>query len=245
MQCGCRGRFGEPEGSRGRARPGWVASRRSLAVSVCFRCRYFLFVYYRCLFIFAFCLFSVYRAWRFPTATASRHTDNVEFQGFDSVRFLILRGGIPRSVRASPKLQNQRSLVCGFLVWTGRNLAAHRVYLRCVADSTRWAKEQPNRTTSDVYNYRLRSCLTACRKGLGFSLPLCRKDAKSSSPLPLTGPYSLEGNTLAKRLAASRGYKHSCTIVAHPVRILAESNKQDERQSCNTTAAAGLQPVPY
>ena len=47
--------------------------------------------------------------------------------------------------------------------------------------------------------------------GIHVVLTACRKEAKYSCPLLLTGPYHLEGTTLAKRLAASRNHKHSCT----------------------------------
>ena len=38
---------------------------------------------------------------------------NPNFRGFDSSRFLILRGGIPRSMGNFPVIWNQRFLVCG------------------------------------------------------------------------------------------------------------------------------------
>ena len=61
----------------------------------------------------------------------------------------------------------------------------------------------------------------------GLSLPLaarklvlfitaCRKEAKASSPLPLTGPFRSEGATLANRLAASRNHTHPWTISSPP-----------------------------
>ena len=37
----------------------------------------------------------------------------------------------------------------------------------------------------------------------------CRREAKPSFPLPLTGTYRLEGATFANRLAISRNYQHS------------------------------------
>ena len=52
------------------------------------------------------------------------------------------------------------------------------------------------RTKSDICSYRLRYFLTACRK-----------DAKASCSLHLTGAYRLEDTTLANRRAASRNYK--------------------------------------
>ena len=41
---------------------------------------------------------------------------NLELQGFDSSRSLILRCGIPRSIGIFPEIYHQRLLVCGILV---------------------------------------------------------------------------------------------------------------------------------
>ena len=46
-------------------------------------------------------------------------------------------------------------------------------------------------------------------QGSRHFLTACRKEAKASCPLPLTGPCRLDGANLANRLAASRNYKHS------------------------------------
>ena len=52
---------------------------------------------------------------------------------------------------------------------------------------------------SNVCSYRLRHFLTACRK-----------EAKPSFPLRLTGAYRLEGAAFAQRLAARRNHRHPC-----------------------------------
>ena len=49
-------------------------------------------------------------------ARANPRTNNLDFQGFDSVRVSILRPGISRSIENFPEIQTQRFLVCGFLV---------------------------------------------------------------------------------------------------------------------------------
>ena len=43
-------------------------------------------------------------------------TKHLDFQGFDSVRFLIPRGGIPRSIGHLPENRTQIFLAWGFLV---------------------------------------------------------------------------------------------------------------------------------
>ena len=48
--------------------------------------------------------------------TANPRAENLDFQGFDSVRFLILRVGISRSTRNFPEIPTRRFLVCGFSV---------------------------------------------------------------------------------------------------------------------------------
>ena len=55
-----------------------------------------------------------------------------------------------------------------------------------------------------------------CRlpQGNHMFLATCRKEAKSSFPLLLNGPYRLEGETLATRLAVSRNRKHSCSLIS-------------------------------
>ena len=63
--------------------------------------------------------------------------------------------------------------------------------------------------TRNIYTYRLRSFLTACRKEIVCFLTPCRKEARYSFLLPLTGPCRLEGTALRERLAASRNRKHS------------------------------------
>ena len=49
----------------------------------------------------------------------------------------------------------------------------------------------------NIHNYRLRSFLTAAAR-ISVCLTACRKEAKSSFPLPPSGPYHLEGTTLAR-----------------------------------------------
>ena len=68
---------------------------------------------------------------------------------------------------------------------------------------------------SNAYNYHLRSFLTAGREENFVALAACRKEAKASCPFPLTSPYPLESTILAKSLAESRNYKHSCIIHGH------------------------------
>ena len=72
----------------------------------------------------------------------------------------------------------------------------------CVFGLTRSLSPPP----SHAYN-RLRSPLTACLKKLLF-LTVCRQETKAKCPLLPTGPYRLEGTTLADRLATSPHYKH-------------------------------------
>ena len=48
-------------------------------------------------------------------------------------------------------------------------------------------------------------------------VPLAARKSKLVSPLPLDGPYRLEGATLSKRLAASRNYyKHPRSLLLAP-----------------------------
>ena len=48
--------------------------------------------------------------------TANPQTKNLEFQGFDSVRFLDFRGGVPSSIGDAPGIWTHMFSVCGFLV---------------------------------------------------------------------------------------------------------------------------------
>ena len=77
-------------------------------------------------------------AWVFRSPTGNPRTKNLNFTGFDSGRFLILRGGIPRSAANSPEVQTQRVLgygFCGkadvFVLWVSC----------CLARSTRTSPE--------------------------------------------------------------------------------------------------------
>ena len=49
-------------------------------------------------------------------------------------------------------------------------------------------------------------------------LTACRKEAKSSFPLQLTGAYRLEGQHLARSLAASHNHKHSWVSLSNGIR---------------------------
>ena len=48
--------------------------------------------------------------------TANPKTKSLKFQGFDSVRFLDFRGGVPSSIGNAPGIWTHMFLVCGFLV---------------------------------------------------------------------------------------------------------------------------------
>ena len=50
-------------------------------------------------------------------SAVSSRTKNLDLTRIHSSRFLILRGGIPRSKGNFPEIQTQRFLVCGFLVF--------------------------------------------------------------------------------------------------------------------------------
>ena len=64
---------------------------------------------------------------------------------------------------------------------------------------------------NDVYSLQLLFQVFPCSLPQETSLSLnpCRRDAKSTLPLLLTGPYRLEGATLSNRLAASRNCEDS------------------------------------
>ena len=47
--------------------------------------------------------------------TVSPRTKDLDFRGFDLVRFAIVRGGIPRSVLSFPEIQTRRFFLCGLL----------------------------------------------------------------------------------------------------------------------------------
>ena len=69
----------------------------------------------------------------------------------------------------------------------------------------------PHGYHQNVYSNRLRSFLTGKRrKEIVFPLLLDARRPKASFPSPPSGPYCLEGATLASRLAESRNYKHPC-----------------------------------
>ena len=68
--------------------------------------------------------------------TANPRSRDLEYQGFDSVRFSVVRGGIPRSIWNSPAIRTQRFVVCGFSVC---GLAVYEKYYpdvrrRCISD---------------------------------------------------------------------------------------------------------------
>ena len=64
----------------------------------------------------------------------------------------------------------------------------------------------------NLFSYRL-------PQGIHCFLTACRKETKTSFPLPPDGPYRFEKTISANRLAASRSYKDSC-MTPHGVYIL-------------------------
>ena len=67
-----------------------------------------------------------------PMDTANLQANNLEFQGFNSVRFLGSTGGIHRSTGTFPEVLTQRFLVLRTLgMWAGRAWNDEPAPLRC------------------------------------------------------------------------------------------------------------------
>ena len=67
------------------------------------------------------------------------------------------------------------------------------------------------------YNCRFRVCSYRLPQGNRPCATACHEESKASSPLPITGRYSLEGIILSNRLAASR--KHTLPCI-QPLRLM-------------------------